>query len=443
MEATFADLDKLVALITSAVADLKDEHRRMQYPFPSLNDTQPHPLDSQHTPPKLNQAIQTIQGACAQLTTMVTPPSHTLARRALECLNSACTRVVIEVKIADILKDHPEGLHVSELAGKTGVHPQKLGRILRLLATNHCFREVRKDVYVNNRLSMLLTPEDEVGVYVHMAGDEMYKSGVYLCETLLDKNLSHSLEPDKTAFTRFYGKTLWDFWEEHPRNRQRFQVAMAGWAQVENMHSAERGYPWSAAPPGTVLCEVVGGLGHMSMHIARRHPNINVIVQDLESIVNQAIGYWNGFGAELVEQDRVDFLPLDPLVESPVEDCDYYYVKHVLHHWHDEGAVTILSNVRKVMKPSSRLILQEYIIQSTAGDACKEENDSLPRAPAPLLANYGEGKINRYLLDITMLTCLNSKERTFLEYKGLCERAGLKFVKMYDCGELSALEFKA
>ena len=40
----------------------------------------------------------------------------------------------------------------------------------------------------------------------------------------------------------------------------------------------------------------------------------------------------------------------------------------------------------------------------------------LVQAPAPLLTDYGYGTQNKYNLDITMLTMLNSKERTLSEY---------------------------
>jgi len=49
--------------------------------------------------------------------------------------------VVQEAKIADLLLDKPEGLHVDELANKTSLDTDKLKRILRILATKHCFRE--------------------------------------------------------------------------------------------------------------------------------------------------------------------------------------------------------------------------------------------------------------------------------------------------------------
>ena len=37
--------------------------------------------------------------------------------------------------------DQPAGLHVDELAERSGLDADKLGRILRLLATKHCFSE--------------------------------------------------------------------------------------------------------------------------------------------------------------------------------------------------------------------------------------------------------------------------------------------------------------
>lgn len=86
----------------------------------------------------------------------------------------ACYNVVVEAKLADLLVNHPNGLHVSELSKKTGIEAGKLARIMRFLATRHVFREgalvscitkiyskgslraVNEDVFANNRLSMML-----------------------------------------------------------------------------------------------------------------------------------------------------------------------------------------------------------------------------------------------------------------------------------------------
>lgn len=87
-------------------------------PFvPSLDDTAPHPLDSQISSMELKLAIQIIESACAQLCV-------TVARRVL------AIRSLIDLEKG------------------------KLGRILRLLVSKHVFREVTQDldVFANNRL---------------------------------------------------------------------------------------------------------------------------------------------------------------------------------------------------------------------------------------------------------------------------------------------------
>ena len=52
-----------------------------------------------------------------------------------------CLNVALTFKIPDLLKEKPTGMHISEIGEKTGLEERKAGRILRLLATNHVFRE--------------------------------------------------------------------------------------------------------------------------------------------------------------------------------------------------------------------------------------------------------------------------------------------------------------
>ncbi len=62
--------------------------------------------------------------------------------------------------------------------------------------------------------------------------DEDFKSSSYLTEALLDPELGHAFEPNKTAFNKAYNvkEDIWN-WFEHPDNRLhliRFGVAMDG-----------------------------------------------------------------------------------------------------------------------------------------------------------------------------------------------------------------------
>ena len=93
----------------------------------------------------------------------------------------AALQVALDAKIADHLEDHADGLHVREIGKRSGLDSDKLGRVLRLLATKHVFREgkninnsvsfsisltfvftwiVKPNVFANNRLSVKLLSSD-------------------------------------------------------------------------------------------------------------------------------------------------------------------------------------------------------------------------------------------------------------------------------------------
>ena len=52
-----------------------------------------------------------------------------------------CLHVALTLKLPDLLMEQTNGMHIAEIAKKTGVDEDKLGRILRLLASTHVFRE--------------------------------------------------------------------------------------------------------------------------------------------------------------------------------------------------------------------------------------------------------------------------------------------------------------
>ena len=53
----------------------------------------------------------------------------------------AASRVAVHGQISDVLKDHPDGLHVSEISSRTGMESGKITRVLRTLATKHIYKE--------------------------------------------------------------------------------------------------------------------------------------------------------------------------------------------------------------------------------------------------------------------------------------------------------------
>ena len=72
-------LSALVSLISDATRTIEAHFAQSSKPFvPSLDDTTPHPLDTQISPMELKLAVQTLEGACAQLCATAARPNHTI-----------------------------------------------------------------------------------------------------------------------------------------------------------------------------------------------------------------------------------------------------------------------------------------------------------------------------------------------------------------------------
>lgn len=128
------------------------------------------------------------------------------------------------------------------------------------------------------------------------------------------------------------------------------------------------------------------------------------------------------------------------------------------HDWPDKAVITILRGVCDAMKPSSRVlirsspfviisdelinrtIVEEFVLQRA--DRVSKADSAFKQAPEPLLPNYGVGRIRQYALDLDMMVMANSQERRLEEFIKLAEEAGLNFVKLWDFGEMGAVELR-
>ncbi|KAJ2932577.1 hypothetical protein H1R20_g4534, partial [Candolleomyces eurysporus] len=462
MESQPSQLSALVALIASATQLVESRFKASSKPgVPSLDDTEEHPLDTAFADPELRAAIQTIEGACAQLCATVARPSHTIVNRQMEVFAPHCLNVATTFKIADILEEQPEGMHIDDIGARSGIDAQKLGRILRLLATRHVFREVSEDVFANNRLSMQLLSTNPVSSLGLHFTEEATGSASFLAQTLADPEWGASRDPRKTAFNKFtkFDGALFEYYEGGtPMGAalgQRFGVAMAGWGTAIEACNLVYEYPWHELPPGASVCDVGAGIGLITLQLAKAHPHLMLKLQDLPERVIQAKNVvWPKQCPEAIAEGRIEFEPMDFFVDSPIPNCDVYYLKNIIHNWLDNDCAKILSGIRKVMGPHSRILIHEYILQhatpsnstspnsSTASQGSDTAVKGHTQAPKELLSNYGAGRVRQYNLDLVMMSLLNAQERTLDGFIKLGEASGLEFVKLWDFGEMSAVEFK-
>ncbi|KAF9563374.1 S-adenosyl-L-methionine-dependent methyltransferase [Agrocybe pediades] len=249
--------------------------------------------------------------------------------------------------------------------------------------------------------------------------DEGLKSSINLPEVLGDQDWTHSTSPSKTAFNK-----LTDY-EGHPvgtHRGARFARGLIGCVVAFESRAVVHGYPWKDLGQNAVVCDLGSGVGTMSMELAKEHPNLQFVLHDTPQRLKQAKEeVWPAALPSALAENRVEFIPINFMTTPPAAGCDVYYMKNIMHAWSDDApAAKVLSNVRRAMGPHSRVLLP----------------------PEPLLANYGSGRIRQYYLDMALMNLINGKARTLPGYVKLGESAGLEFVKVWDLGETSVIEYR-
>jgi hypothetical protein len=125
------------------------------------------------------------------------------------------------------------------------------------------------------------------------------------------------------------------------------------------------------------------------------------ILFDLDRVIAGAVPRIRDLGL----QDRCEAVAGDFFKGVPAGG-DAYIMKHIIHDWDDERSITILRNIRAVMKPGARVILLEAVLQP---------------ANTPDL-----GK----LIDLEMVVMTGGRERTEEEFRALFDRAGFKMTRV-------------
>ena len=87
-------------------------------------------------------------------------------------------------------------------------------------------------------------------------------------------------------------------------------------------------FPWKELGDGATVCDVAGGIGNMSLQLAKTYPNLRLILQDLPQRIQQAKNeVWPKECPEAIAERRIAFEPLDFFASSPVPGCNIYYVR--------------------------------------------------------------------------------------------------------------------
>lgn len=89
-------------------------------------------------------------------------------------------------------------------------------------------------------------------------------------------------------------------------------------------------FPWNKLPAGTIVCDIGGGVGDISVQLAKCYPTLHLILHDLPKQIEDAEKrFWPRHCPEAITDHRIEFIPLDFFKECPRKHSDIYFVRPI------------------------------------------------------------------------------------------------------------------
>ncbi|KAF7333319.1 putative S-adenosyl-L-methionine-dependent methyltransferase [Mycena venus] len=439
-----SSLIDLCTLISTSVATVDSRCKALAGTYPDLNN----PTNSKESEALLNDdeianATSIALAAASQLIASMQYPSRSILDASYGFVVSTALGVVAESSTAEIIREAgPQGCHINDIAKKNGMDPTKIARVLRPLATQHIFRELSPDVFAHNRISTLIdtgksfeaiqaAPEDKyAGAEGHAAlillnTDETFKAAGYIQDVVLNKVSETSDDEFNTPLSKAFGTHIDLFsWYEKAENRKRFKRFRVFLTGFHLDFSNWLGFKWSALPEKTLIVDVGGGIGSISLEIAQANPHLRFLIQDTQAVIREGEQHWETELPGALAAGRVSFGEHDFFGPQSVKNADIFLLRYIVHDWSDAYSFN-----------TTKLIVVEHIVPLACeeDDAFKHIPGAVPTTipPKPLLPNLGVVNMMPYFVDIQMMALLRGCERTFPHYWDLLKKTGWEIEEVY------------
>ena len=310
--------------------------------------------------------------------------------------------VAAKLGIADLLANGPRS--ADDLAQATKTHSPSLYRLLRGLASMGVFVEDTQSRFALTPLAECLrsdVPGSQRALAI-MSGEEHYRAW---------GEMLYSVQTGNTGFEKMFGMPVFEFLSKNEDQAKVFDAAMVGVHGRESSAMTDA-YDFSGI---AVLADIGGGNGSLLTTVLKKHPSMKGILYDLPGVTERAKANLKAAGVS----DRCNVIG-GSFFESIPSGANAYLMRHIIHDWNDQQAISIFKNVKRVIGKEGRLLVVEGVI---------------PPGNDP---NFGK------LLDLTMLVLPGGKERTEEEYRTLFKAGGFQLTRIVPTkAEVSVIEGKA
>ncbi|MGC5052501.1 methyltransferase [Micromonospora sp. DT48] len=338
-------------------------------------------------------------------------PRHRVDLRAMVRLTELadyvvpfCLRVACDLRLADHLADGPRS--VEELADLTGTRPGPLLRLLRTLASREVFAETTPTVFALTDLAQPLRSDHPLSLA------DAYP--LLSCDVAAWGRLDHSVRTGQAAFDLVHGTDYWQYMATHPDESRRFDASQRAATRLE-LRSVLGAYPWSEL---NTVVDLGGGDGGFLAGILARFRHLRGTLFDLPHVASGAAKVFADAGVS----DRAEAVGgsfLEPDGQPVPAGADAYLFKRVLYHWDDESATVLLRKARAAMRPDSRLLIIEPVVDPVV---------------------QGEAYVTGLRYDMLLLTMAGGGAREVSAIENLARDADLRLVRTIGTLTLPILE---
>lgn len=267
-------------------------------------------------------------------------------------------------------------------------HEEALERLLKVIATEGLLRSEGGGRYALTSLGALLK-EDQQGKLAAFIGAPFSWNPW--------SKLTDAVRSGDSAFEQHHGSSLFDYLENHPKEASLYHAAIDAFTRREAT-AINAAFDFSGVRR---LVDVGGGRGTLLLSILEAWPQIEGLLFDRTAAVRSARAQIEqaqlGARCSVIEGDFFEAVP------GNVDAC---IVKHVIHNWNDENAVTILRRCAEALNPGGVVLVIDGLL--------------LP----------GTRREGTRLLDLEMLAlCGPGKERSKPDMRRLLSAAGLRLEK--------------
>jgi len=272
------------------------------------------------------------------------PPQAVLYQLAIGHYFSHALHLATMLGVAELLKDGPR--HFTDIAEATATHAPSLNRVMRLLASVGVFEERENGSFALTSLGECLragVPGSARAMVMLFTGDRIQDAW---------GDLEYCVRTGNPVFRKRGLDDPFTDPSRTPEESANFDAAMADFTTLAAMAVAAV-YDFGSL---RTLVDVGGGNGALLIGILKAHSHLRGTVFDQPPAAERARKQI----AERGLSDRCEAVGGDFFQQVP-RGADAYILKHVIHDWNDERAVTILENCRRAMSENGRVLIVEGV----------------------------------------------------------------------------------